>query len=70
MRFVIENCMPQVNSSKRKWTQKKKNHILSNNFVHSKVILNTKTNKERKNEIGYQLSGPIRVEKVMEPMMS
>ena len=49
---------------------KKKNHILSNNFVHSKVILKTKTNKERKNEIGYQLSGPIRVEKVMEPMMS
>ena len=49
---------------------KKKNPILSNNFVHSKIILKTKMNKELKNEIGYHLAGPTRVRKVIEPMMS
>ena len=49
---------------------KKKNPILSNNFVHSKIILETKMDKKLKNETGYHLAGPTRVRKVIKPMMS
>ena len=67
MKIACLKLIPQKENEPKK---KKKNPILSNNFVHSKIILKTKMNKELKNEIGYHLAGPTRVRKVIEPMMS